>query len=98
MCPSLVEIHYLLAVVQQALPQQGMTSNGAEVFNARHDRQNRYWGRKSVVHATRDAKAWAVVTFFPEGARKLLGRKFWTLSLPLLRKLGGLMISRVNIT
>lgn len=96
-CPSLAEVYLMLAKVQAALPDQFISSNRAEVFNALHDRYNVYWGRKSLIHANRDLQAWATVTFFPEGARALLNRHQWHIPYRLLFQLWPLMISKVNI-
>ncbi|MHA1330493.1 MAG: hypothetical protein ACTSR2_05385, partial [Candidatus Hodarchaeales archaeon] len=63
-CPTLVEIQTMLGIVQQTLPEQFISSNRAEVFNALHDRYNVYWGRKSLINANRDIRAWTAVTFF----------------------------------
>ncbi len=97
-CPSLTELQTVLGIVQQALPKQFISSNRAEVFNALHDRYNVYWGRKSLVHANRDVRAWAAATFFPEGCRALLHRHVWHIPYRLLVCLLPLMISKVKIS
>ncbi len=91
-------MHFILARVQQALPDQFINSNRAEVFNSLHDRYNVYWGRKSLDHANRDLQAWTAVTFFPEGSRALLRRQSWHIPYRLLFQLWPLMISRVRIS
>jgi len=68
-CPTLVEIHGMLAIVQAILSDQFITPNRAVVFNALHDRSNNYWGLKNLSHADRDARAWAAMKFYIEGAR-----------------------------
>jgi len=97
-CPSLAEVYPILARVQQALPDQFISSNRAEVFNVLHDRYTVYWGRKTLVHANRDLKAWTAVTFFPEGSRALLRRHSWHIPYRLLFQLWPLMISKVKIS
>ena len=96
-CPSLVEVQSMLVTVQQALPDQFISSNRAEVFNALHDRYNVYWGRKSLTHANRDIQAWISVTFFPDGSRALLQRQKWHSPYRLLFQLWPLMISKVKM-
>ncbi len=96
-CPHLAKVHSILARVQQALPDQFISSNRAEVFNSLHDRYNVYWGRKSLAHANRDLQAWTAVTFFPEGSRALLHRHSWHIPYRLLFQLWPLMISKVRI-
>ena len=96
-CPPLAKVYSILARVQQALPDQFISSNRAEVFNSLHDRYNVYWGRKTLVHANRDLKAWTAVTFFPEGSYALLRRQSWHIPYRLLFQLWPLMISRVKI-
>ena len=87
----------MLGIVQQTLPKQFISSNRAETFNALHDRYNVYWGRKSLIHANRDVRAWAAVTFFPEGCRALLHRHEWHIPYRLLFQMWPLMISKVII-
>ena len=96
-CPSLVEVQSMLVIVQQALPDQFISSNRAEVFNALHDRYNVYWGRKSLIHANRDIRAWISITFFPDGSRALLQRQKWHIPYRLLFQLWPLMISKVHM-
>jgi len=96
-CPTLVEIHGMLAIVQAILPDQFITSNRAEVFNALHDRSNNYWGLKNLSHADRDVRAWATMKFYTEGARVLIQRYQWRLPYRLFKQLWFLMISGVNI-
>lgn len=96
-CPSLEEIQEILSFTQQALPNQFVSSNRAEVFNALHDRYNVYWGHKTLVHANRDVKAWATMTFFPQGAYRLIRQQIWHVPYRLFRQLWSLMISRVSI-
>jgi transposase-like protein len=97
-CPSLAEVYPILARVQQALPDQFISSNRAEVFNALHDRYNVYWGQKTLIHANRDLQAWTAVTFFPEGSRALFRRHSWHIPYRLLFQLWPLMISKVKIS
>lgn len=97
-CPSLVEVHSMLVTVQQALPDQFISSNRAEVFNALHDRYNVYWGHKSLVHADRDIRAWVSVTFLPDGSRALLQRHQWHIPYRLLFQLWPLMISKIHMS
>jgi len=68
-CPTLVEIHGMLAMVQAIFPDKFIISNRAEVFNALHDRSNNYWGLKNLSHADRDVHAWVTMKFYTEGAR-----------------------------
>jgi len=96
-CPNLLKIHSILSVVQQTFPNQFITSNRAEVFNALHDRYNTYLGHKSLEHANRDIKAWTAITFFPKGSRALLNNHKWHLPNRLLFQLWPLMISHVQI-
>ena len=96
-CPVLTEVYSMVARVQQALPDQFISSNRAEVFNALHDRYNVYWGRKSLLHANRDLQAWTAVTYFPKGCQALICRHQWHLPHRLLVKLWPLMISKVQI-
>ena len=58
--PDLEEIYEILLVAQSVLPDQFITSNQPERFNALHDRFNKYHGRKGFENANRDVKAWAV--------------------------------------
>ena len=97
-CPSLTEIQAMLGIVHQTLPKQFISSNRAEVFNALHDRYNVYWGRKTLLHANRDVKAWAALTFFPEGCRALLRQQKWHVPYRLLVHFLPLMISQVKIS
>ena len=96
-CPPLTKLQAMLGVVQQTLPKQFISSNRAETFNALHDRYNVYLGRKSLIHANRDVRAWAAVTFFPEGCRVLLHRHQWHIPYRLLVKFLPLMISKVKM-
>lgn len=96
-CPDLAEIQTMLGTVQQALPNQFITSNRAEVFNALHDRYNVYWGRKSLFHANRDIKAWTAVNFYPQGSHALIHQHLWHVPYSLLINLWPLMISKVVI-
>jgi len=96
-CPSLTKLQAMLGVVQQTLPRQFISSNRAETFNALHDRYNVYWGRKSLIHANRDIRAWMAVTFFPEGCRALLHRHQWHIPYRLLVHFFPLMISKVEM-
>lgn len=96
-CPSLTQLQAMFGVVQQTLPKQFISSNHAETFNALHDRYNVYWGRKSLVHANRDVRAWTAVTFFPEGCRALLQRHKWRVPYRLLVHFLPLMISKVRM-
>jgi len=97
-CPSLTELQVMLSIVQQALPRQFISSNRAEVFNALHDRYNVYWGRKSLINANRDIRAWTAVTFFPDGCRALFRRHKWHVPYRLLVYLLPLMISKAKIS
>ena len=97
-CPSLTELQVMLSIVQQALPRQFISSNRAEVFNALHDRYNVYWGRKSLINANRDIRAWTAVTFFPDGCRALFRRHKWHVPYRLLVHLLPLMISKAKIS
>jgi transposase-like protein len=96
-CPSLTQLQAMFGVVQQTLPKQFISSNRAETFNALHDRYNVYWGRKSLLHANRDVRAWTAVTFFPEGCRVLLQRHKWHVPYRLLVHFLPLMISKVRM-
>lgn len=96
-CPSLLEIWTMLSFVQQALPNQFISSNRAEVFNALHDRHNVYWGRKTLQHANRDLKAWTSMIFFAKASRALIQQHIWHLPHRLLVQLYPLMISKVRI-
>jgi len=96
-CPNLLKIHSILSVVQKTFPNQFITSNRAEVFNALHDRYNTYLGHKSLDHANRDIRAWTAITFFPKGSRALLNSHKWHLPNRLFFQLWPLMISRVQI-
>ena len=93
----LEEVYSMLALAQQVLPDQFISSNRAEVFNAVHDHFLTYEGRKSPDHANRDLLAWVVLKFFPEQARKLIQRHEWKLNRILLEKLWPLIISKVKL-
>lgn len=97
-CPSLLEIGSLLTRVQSVLPHQFITSNRAEVFNALFDRFNHFWGQKNLFQANQDTLAWAVMTFFPIGARLLIQHHNWRLPYRLLKHFWYLMISGVNFS
>lgn len=87
----------MLTIVQQALPNQFISSNRAEVFSALHDRYNVYWEHKSLDHANRDLRAWTAITFFPKDSRALLNRHKWHIPNRLFFQLWPLMISHVQI-
>ena len=74
---SLEKIFEMVLLAQIALPNQFITSNIAEVFNALHDRFNVYHGKKSFEQANRDVLAWAVMTFYPKEVKKLISRHDW---------------------
>jgi transposase-like protein len=93
----LEEIHSMLFLAQQVLPDQFISSNRAEVFNAVHDHFLVYEGRKTRDHANRDLLAWVVIKFFPSQAKKIIQRHEWKLNRTLLEKLWPLIISKVKL-
>ncbi len=97
-CPSLIEIHQTLSIVQMVFPNQSITSNRAEVFNSLHDRVRTYRGRKSLIHGSRDLRAWVALTFYPEGSYRLLKHRYWSLPYRLLTSFCSLIISRASIS
>lgn len=96
-CPSLSEIEGMLSIVQTAFPHQFITSNRAEVFNALYDRKNHAWGVTTLKHANQHARAWAVMKFYPKGAKKLIQQHNWNIPYSLLKNLGFLMFSKLEV-
>ena len=96
-CPFLIEIEEMISLVQAALPNQFITSNRAEVFNAQYDRKNKSWGVTTIKIADIHAKAWAVMTFYPEEARKLIQQHEFNVTYSLLRNIGFLIISKMEV-
>jgi len=94
--PSLQEIHGMISLVQNVLPNQWITSNRAEVFNALHDRVLTYHGRKTFCQANRDLLAWAVMKFYPDIAKKKIQRHNWRIPVSLLKGLWPLLIAKVK--
>lgn len=90
------KIFEIVLLTQMALPNQFITSNKAEIFNALHDRFNEYLGNKSFDHANRDVLAWIVMYFYPVEAKKLIARHTWTIPQYLLSKLFPFLISKVS--
>ena len=95
--PTLPEIQGMIALVQKVLPNQYITSNRAEVFNALHDNILTYQGKKSFKHANRDLLAWAVMKFYPKMAVKIIKHHEWAITYSLLSKLWPFMISKVKL-
>jgi hypothetical protein len=93
----LEEIHSMLVLAQQVLPDQFISSNRAEVFNAVHDHFLAYEGRKTPGHANKDLLAWVVLKFFPDQAKQLIQGHKWDLNRTLLGKLWPLIISKVKL-
>lgn len=95
--PTLQEIQGMLTLVQIVLPNQYITSNRAEVFNALHDNILTYQGKKSLEHANRDLLAWAVMKFYPDKAKKIIQNHEWNVPYSLLSGLWPLLISKVKL-
>ena len=95
--PTLQEIQGMISLVQKVLPNQFITSNRAEVFNAIHDNVLTYQGRKSFDHANRDLLAWAVMKFYPIMAKKIIQSHHWKIPVSLLSGLWPLLISKVKL-
>jgi len=95
--PTLSEIEGMLSIVQATFPHQFITSNRAEIFNALYDRKNHAWGVTTIIHANRHARAWAVMKYYPLGAKKLIQQHKWQVPYKLLKKLGFLMISQMQV-
>ncbi len=93
---SMPKILNILLIVQSVLPNQYITSNLAEVFNALHDRFQTYQGKKSFEHVNRDLLAWATMKFYPKQARKILAQHNWYIPQYMLRKLFPFLISDVK--
>lgn len=96
--PTLQEIQGMITLVQKTLPNQYITSNRAEVFNALHDNILTYQGKKSIEQANRDLLAWAVMKFFPDMAKKLIQNHNWKIPYSVLSGLWPFMISKVKLT
>jgi len=96
--PNLQEIQGMISLVQKALPNQWITSNRAEVFNALHDRVLTYEGRKTFSHANRDLSSWGVMKFYPETAKKFIRNHDWHVPYSLLVGLWPLLISKVKMS
>ena len=97
-CPSLTKLQRMLNLAQSALPNQFITSNRAEVFNALYDRNNHSWGVTTIKQANNNARAWAVLKFYPEEAKKLIKKHNWYLPYSLLRNLGFLLFSKLEVS
>ena len=97
-CPSLVKIHRMLNISQIALPNQFITSNRAEVFNALYDRNNQCWGVTTIKQANDNARAWGVLKFYPIEAKKLVKKHQWHVPYSLIRQLGFLLISKLEVS
>lgn len=95
--PTIQEIHGMIFLSQTVLPNQWITSNRAEVFNARHDHVLTYQGKKSISQANRDLLAWAVMKFYPHMAEKIIKSHEWNIPNSLLMGLWPFLISRVKI-
>ena len=96
-CPSLTKLQRMLNLAQSALPNQFITSNRAEVFNALYDRNNHSWGVTTIKQANNNARAWAVLKFYPNEAKKLINKHEWHLPYRLLRQLDFLIFSKMEI-
>lgn len=95
--PTLQELCGMALVTQLVLPNQFITSNIAERFNALHDREQVYWGRKNFEHVNQDLLAWIILRFYPKGAEKILSSTQWNISSNLLSILLPLGITRIII-
>jgi len=95
--PTLPEVQGMITLVQKVLPNQYITSNRAEVFNALHDNILTYQGRKNLKHANRDLLAWAAMKFYPDSARKIINNHEWLITYRLLSKLWSFMVSDVKL-
>jgi len=96
-CPFLIELEEMISIVQAALPNQFITSNRAEVFNSQYDRKNKSWGVTTIKIANTHAKAWAVMTFYPKETIKLIKQHKWNVPYSLLRHLGFLLFSKIEV-
>jgi len=92
-----VQILRLLTVVKTVFNEQSITSNIAEVFNSRHDRKNRYSGRKSVEHTRKDLRAWLALRFYLKSSQWVLQRYHWRTGYRLFREAGFLSILELKI-
>lgn len=95
---SLPELQSMLVLARTILPDQFISSNRAEVFNAVHDRLLSYQGRKSVDHANRDLCPWVMMKFYPQATKTLISRHHWRIPYSLLKNLLPLMISEVKFS
>jgi hypothetical protein len=95
--PTLQEIQGMITLVQKVLPNQYITSNRAEVFNALHDNILTYQGKKSLKHANRDLLAWAVMKFYPDMAKKIIQNHEWNIPYSVLSGLWPFLISKVKL-
>ena len=91
-------IQSMLLLAQIVLPNQFITSNRAEVFNAVHDHYLKYQGRKSFENANQDLLSWVVMKYYTSGAKALISSHEWNIPYSLLKKLLPLMISEVNFS
>ena len=96
-CPTLIKLQRMINLAQTALPDQFITSNRAEVFNAVYDRNNHSWGITTIKQANNNARAWAVLKFYPNEAKKLIKQHSWHLPYSLIRQLGFLVFSKMEI-
>lgn len=96
--PTLQEIQGMIYLVQNVLPNQWITSNRAEVFNALHDHVLTYQGKKSINQANRDLLAWAVMKFYPNMAKNIIKSHYWNIPNSLLMGLWPFLISKVRIS
>ncbi|HKZ39916.1 MAG TPA: hypothetical protein VJ044_03090, partial [Candidatus Hodarchaeales archaeon] len=81
-----MELHQLLAVVQQVFPDQFVTSNRAETFDSVHGRQLSYGGRMTLQQANEKLYAWQCLTYYLQGSQKFLQLRVPKLPRSLLRK------------
>ena len=55
-------------------------------------------GVTTIKQANNNARAWAVLKFYPEEARKLIKKHNWYLPYSLLRHLGFLLFSKLEVS
>src|SRR3990172_953248 len=96
--PPLPDLHAMVHMAQAVFPHAFITNNLAEQFNARHDRHNKYWGRKSIETAQRDLLAWATMTFYPQEAKKFIQAHQWRAPYSLVKNLLPLGLCRTDFS